>query len=730
MQFMWSRLNRVWSTVRGGTGQRRAQRACIVAMLVALVTIGGGMKTVAVGELTADPGRPQVNFPTIPSEHKHTRALLENAMRYFAPDSQTIDPASGYLVEGWNNDPEKAFCLRSFTQLTAIGQWMEVLADIIAGYADTPYLSREEALSRLTHVVASLRHDQKDPQVSAKGLLGNFLDMASGKRQGLLASDVEKAKFLHAFGLEQGEAIWQALKAKGWLVSKCNDHEATIHRGTAYGWNHFDGELAPYGDDATKQKIMAILDHRVVMVVFGDNANLSTSVAKTIGSLLHPGIRDNLKVEELRHEMEQFLEDQQEGYAYLYNSHVGLFHFGWNATKDRLFGWADGQGNWQAGYMDYLVNEFRGPAKFVVLRYGFSPNAIRNLGFKMKPYRMQNGKEVYTLAPWEGSAFQALGLGLSMAELSDPSWRELLENVVEIEIDYATRKNLPGFLSESYIGEGAHYTGDVGIPEIAVTAMPRITDAASLYTLGVAYMVAPAKVERFLGDHWGVISTLLTEHGPWEGYNVARQEAIRVQTSAHTLSLILGLIGTGSENMKRYLEFKGLSPRLAELYKPGEKMDFLSGENQVFAWADKESVIKSVREQEAFHVKGDRANQMGIAFVSSRTDGVSLSGGLLSIRYRSTEPIDRAIVCFKPTGDTPAEVGLIPKEVFARFQDTNGREDEIQIPLPAMPGLTGIKEVVITTAHEGRPVDLSITRFAFTPHADASAARAVTAVSP
>jgi len=57
-----------------------------------------------------------------------------------------------------------------------------------------------------------------------------------------------------------------------------------------------------------------------------------------------------------------------------------------------------------------------------------------------------------------------------------------------LEIDYSLRHQLPGFLSESYTGEGARYTGDVGIPDIAVTTMPRITCSASLYSLGVAYM--------------------------------------------------------------------------------------------------------------------------------------------------------------------------------------------------------------------------------------------------
>jgi hypothetical protein len=50
---------------------------------------------------------------------------------------------------------------------------------------------------------------------------------------------------------------------------------------------------------------------------------------------------------------------------------------------------------------------------------------------------------------------------------------------VDVEIDYSTRKKLPGFLSESYSGEGVQYTGSVGIPDITVSPLPRITDAVS-----------------------------------------------------------------------------------------------------------------------------------------------------------------------------------------------------------------------------------------------------------
>ena len=496
-----------------------------------------------------------------------------------------------------------------------------------------------------------------------------------------------------------------------------NDLEADIVRSATYGSEHFDGPLVPFSDNATKQKIMDILDQRVVMVVFIDNANLSAAAAMTIGALLNPGIKDQAEIAALRQELEGFLEDQQAGYARLFDAKAGQFYFGQDATKDRHFGWVDLQGKWVTGHVDYLVNEFRGPATFVVTRFGLPIDAVKNLGFKMKPYRLQDAQGVHVLAPWEGSAFQALGLELAMTELERPSWRQLLENVVDVEIDYSTRKQLPGFLSESYSGEGVQYTGSVGIPDITVSPLPRITDAASLYTLGAAYSVAPQKIEQFLAANWSLIARLLTDHGPWEGLKGANQEVIRFQTTAHTLALILGLLGTGSDHMKVYLESKGLRPRLDEIFKPGEDVDLLSSGTQVFAWNAKDSPIRSSREQNAFHARTDRISNAGIAFVPNGPQGVNLSGGLLTLRYRSSVPIDQAIITLKPAASATAVEGLIPTQIFCHFGGTGGQDHELPIPLPATPGLTRIKEVVITfgPGSQGRPIDLSITHLRVVP---------------
>jgi hypothetical protein len=260
------------------------------------------------------------------------------------------------------------------------------------------------------------------------------------------------------------------------------------------------------------------------------------------------------------------------------------------------------------------------------------------------------------------------------------------------------------------------YTGAVGIPEITVSPRPRITDAASLYTLGVAYTIDPEAIERFLAANWSTISSLFTVHGPWEGYNVTRREPIRFQTTAHTLSLVLGLLGTGPANMKRYVDHAGLGERLSEHLRPGVAADLLAAESNVFAWANKDGQVRSGREGESFRVEGDAIRLLGIAFVPRTSAPLNLSGGHLRIRYRTRGAIDAVVIQLKPAG-VAADSGLITKEIATRFADTAGRDEEIVIPLPATLGLSRIKEVVIS--HEqptaSPKVDLTLTRFDFAP---------------
>ena len=115
---------------------------------------------------------------------------------------------------------------------------------------------------------------------------------------------------------------------------------------------------------------------------------------------------------------------------------------------------------------------------------------------------------------------------------------------------------------------------------------------------------------------------------------------------------------------------------MEEVFRAGEEVDLLSGETQVFAWNDDANSIRSTRENGAVHVRGDRLGNAGIAFVSSRSQGVNLSGGLLTLRYRSGVPMKQAIIALKPPGGASAVTGLIPTEIFSHFTHTGaGRAD-------------------------------------------------------
>ncbi len=358
-----------------------------------------------------------------------------------------------------------------------------------------------------------------------------------------------------------------------------------------YGATHFDGVLAPYSEASLRSAIMGLLDQRAVTIIFGDNANLTAALARSVGALLRPEIRDDPTAALLRARMERFLEGQKEGYSHLFDPATGNFVFGWDATANRFVGWDDGQGNWVTGQMNYFINEFRGPWMFAVLRYALPLASIRNAGFKIKPYRQGNGRDVYALAAWDGSAFQLLGLSLFMQEAWNPGWRNSLDTLVDIELEVSSRSRLPGFLSEAYSGNGAEYTGLIGISDLAVTDRSLITHAPSLYTLGVAYQIAPEKVEGFLREQWPLISGLFTAHGPWEGWNTATNRVIPYQTTAHTLSLILGGIGSAQDNMRRYLEAHDLLGQLEALYEPGDLANFLDAGNEILAWTSVRETI-------------------------------------------------------------------------------------------------------------------------------------------
>jgi hypothetical protein len=518
---------------------------------------------------------------------------------------------------------------------------------------------------------------------------------------------VDKRAFVDAFGAERAEQIWAALISKHWIFPQRDGSFAKVLRRGDYSIGSFTGALAPFAESSTCAKIMEVLDARAVQIIFGDNANLTASAAKTIGALRHSTLRDDPLAAELCDRLEQFIARQEEGYRHLYDAESGMFVFGWDATHDRFTGWEDGNGNWTAGRMNYFVNEFRGPLCFVVQRFNFPADAVANCGFKIKPYRTADGRDLYTLATWDGSAFQSLGLSLFMQETDLPGWRGNLENSVAIHLDFSTRNNLPGFLSEAYSGRGLEYTGSIGIPDVAVIDTPRLTSAPSLYTLGVAYEISPDAVELFLSKHWKTVRKLFTDHGPWEGFNTTQNKAVEFQTTAHTLTLILGGIGSAEENMQRYLTWQGI-PSLAKVQGgESEAFDFLSDGVPWTAWSPAGDSIKTLRADHGLRLQADAVRNGAVTVKLPKA--ISLSNGALVLRYRAAKPL-KAVMTL--TGGPT----VFQNEITVRF-DAAENEKEIRVPMPGTPGLESVRELVFRFGDERAPlpVDLTLSAVEFVP---------------
>ena len=675
-------------------------------IMVGLVMPGGNA-------MSAETNSASFSLPTLNPRHIYMRQLLENALGYIKPGQGLFDEASGYPVEGWNDSA--GLHLRGFTQLTTIGEWVELLAHIAAGDADQPYWSRSAALSQLDRVSRCLVQDQADPNLSDRGLLCNFIGFDKNRRVAPLASDAYKQDFVDVYGAQDGQAVWRAMEKCGWVHPWKNDEQGEIIRGPGFGYGQagFKGELAPYASHDGQIKIMTILDRRVVQVVFGDNANLSASVAKTIGVLLRPQFKNEPLAVSIRQRLESLLEAQRPGYQYLYDPRRGLFRFGWNATHKQFLGWGDPSGVWQVAYADYFVNEFRGPLQFVVARFGFADEPLRNQSFKVKSRVVASGRELFAPGVWEGSAFQSLGLSLFMDERSNPGWRVNLENAVRIHLDYSRAHHLPGFLSESYSGNGNQYSGKIGVPDLMVISDARITNAPSLYTLGVAYSILPGEIEQFLHDYWPEISALFTEHGPWEGVDVNTHQPIKCQTAVHVMSLILGGLGMSDDAMARYLNQRGLSGTLRLIYPAGRPADMLAPDVRTVVWSPDGSSLKLERGQRGFRLTGEKVRKAAVTWSFDKpSEELALSGGELRLRYRNYGSELKAVISLERPG---SEGRSVSQEIFVRFRHTRWFGQDLRIQLPATPGLMGIKKVTLLlgTEDEARKVDLVLPLYRF-----------------
>ena len=91
------------------------------------------------------------------STKTYSEKLLDNSLKFVEEEHGMIDPYSSYPVEGWNQDPERGLYLRNFTQLSAIGEYLELLANMSAGYCGDAYSQVELVMYALKLATQVLR---------------------------------------------------------------------------------------------------------------------------------------------------------------------------------------------------------------------------------------------------------------------------------------------------------------------------------------------------------------------------------------------------------------------------------------------------------------------------------------------------------------------------------------------------------------------------------------------
>jgi len=99
--------------------------------------------------------------------------------------------------------------------------------------------------------------------------------------------------------------------------------------------------------------------------------------------------------------------------------------------------------------------------------------------------------------------------------------------------------------------------------------------------------------------------------------------------------------------------------------------------------------------------------------LTGRPDGASFSGGTLWLRYRNTGEAFGGTISLE---DRETGNRSVANVISLRLEPTGSDEAELALPLPATPGLTGLRRVVLLGGGgNGGSVDLQWLRLRFVP---------------
>ncbi|MBI4388330.1 MAG: hypothetical protein HY582_04750, partial [Candidatus Omnitrophica bacterium] len=304
-------------------------------------------------------------------------------------------------------------------------------------------------------------------------------------------------------------------------------------------------------------------------IAFGDNANLSQSIAVLIGAL--SSISDFTGEEQTLADQietlgEAALEAQGPGYVRLYDPQAHLFHGAFNTST----------GQFEPYHIDKLAMEFRTGVAFVLARYrnllpGDSEQAWFSLTQAYKDYTDQFENTIVNLVPYDGGAFQIFWPLLWSNEAKIVNVSAALQNFFYTHADYANRYQIPGFLSASYMPEETHnvsYVGALGIPEASEKNFPynNVFDVGSLYGLASTYSLNPNLVIDWIARITIRFPQLTTPYGIVDAARSGSEYSNRL-VAVDQASFILGLLGGGGDDLEKYLEDQGDLDQYRELYE-------------------------------------------------------------------------------------------------------------------------------------------------------------------
>ena len=584
---------------------------------------------------------------------------------------------------------------------------MELLANVVAGQADSPdLLARAGPGAASTHLVATLRRDQQRPDARLEGPARQL--PRPGHRQAARPAGLRRREGRRSStpsARRRARRSGRPCRPRGGSSRGTTDREAEIQRGEQVRLGALRRPARPLR--ATSRRSGRSWRSSTSGSSWSSSATTPTSptsAAKTIGALLPPevagparGRRDPPRARSVPRRPEGRLRPPLRRRRPASSTSAGTPP-GTASSAGRTC-----QGNWTTGPHGLLRQRVPRPGD--VRRRPVRAPRRRDRQPRLQDEALPAAGRRGRSTPWpRGRARRSRrwGWACRSTELESPSWRTLLGNVgrrrdrlrraqgpagLPLRVVHRRRRPVHGRASAS--------------PRSPSRPGPRITDAASLYCLGVAYTIAPDKVERFLAANWPVVSTLLTDHGPWEGYNVTRQRADPVpDLGAHPVADPRPARHRPA-NMKRYAEHAGLRR------PPGRALPARRGgrpprRRDAGLRLDQQGRPRSAgtRGRRASASRATGSTSLGIAFVPTGTGGGEPLGRPapppLPLRRR-----DRAGRHRPQAGRRRPGSGLIPKEIFTRFEDTGGREEEIRRHPAATVGLSRIKEVVITHEQAG-----------------------------